>query len=116
MQNRGVSKGMSDVESIRRFQYRHSRHKANFSVEFIVGGQTFHGFCKDVSDAGIRAEFDGSVVVGSSGFLILRKPSGELRLEAQVTYLEKRQVGLNFLLKTISEHGTLIEFIAPYPR
>jgi len=99
---------MSALENIRNFQYRHSRHEANFNVEFIAGGETFHGICKDVSDAGIRAEFDGSLVVGSSGLLILLKPTGELRLQAQVTYRDKSQVGLNFLLRAISGHGSLL--------
>ena len=70
------------------------------------------GFCKDVGQAGIRAEFDDPITVGSSGLLILRPPAGVLELHAQVAYIEKRQVGLLFLFETSWERRMTIEFIA----
>ncbi len=83
-----------------------------FSVDFVRGGLAFHGFCRDVSDAGIRAEFDDPIVVGDSGLLILRPPTGVLEVRAQIAYIEKRQVGLLFLFQTSWERRMTIEFIA----
>jgi hypothetical protein len=102
---------MSDLDGIRKFEYRPSRVKAHFHIDFIGENETFHGICIDISVAGIRAEFDGSVVVGSSGVLILRSPSGVLNLEAQVTYAVKGVVGLVFRFKTPSERGMTIQLI-----
>jgi hypothetical protein len=103
---------MSNPNGIRKFQYRPCRVTAEFDVEFVTGEKTFHGSCKDVSDAGLRAEFDGSVAIGSTGLLILRHQMGVLRLESQVAYIEKSQVGLVFLLKTAWEVEVLAAFIA----
>jgi len=103
---------MSDPASIRRFEYRPCRIAAGFSVDFMTGGETLHGICRNVSDAGIRAEFDGSVAVGSSGLLVLRHPTGVLRLETQVAYIEKSQVGLVFLFQTAWEREVTTTFIA----
>jgi hypothetical protein len=86
--------------------------KTGFQVEFSSGGPPFRGLCKDVSEAGIRAEFDDPMTVGSSGLLILRPPTGVLELRAQVVYIEKRQVGLLFLFQTSWERRMTIEFIA----
>jgi PilZ domain len=102
---------MSDLESIRKFEYRPFRMKTGFEVDFDSGGKTLHGLCRDVSDSGIRAEFDGSAVIGSSGLLILCHPTGVLRVEAQVAYVEKFQVGLVFLFKTQWESEMTIEFV-----
>jgi PilZ domain len=103
---------MKDSDNIRRFEYRPCRTKAGFCVDFVAEGETLHGLCRDVGDTGIRAEFDGSVVVGSSGLLILRPPTGVLKLEARVAYIEKFQVGLVFLFQTAAEREMAIEFIA----
>ena len=75
---------MNDLARVRKFIYRHCRVKTGFAVDFLVGREIFHGVCRNASDAGIRAEFDGSVVVGSSGLLVLHKPAGVLRLEARL--------------------------------
>jgi hypothetical protein len=103
---------MSDLESIRRFVYREPRTSTGFHVTFIAGGSPLYGLCRDVSDAGIRAEFDDPLTVGDSGLLILRPPSGVLELRAQIAYIEKRQVGLLFLFETEWERTMTIEFIA----
>ena len=103
---------MSDMESIRNFEYRRSRMKTGFGVDFVSDGETLHGICGDVSDAGIRAEFSGTLVVGRSGLLILRHPRGVLKLEAQVAYTEKHWAGLVFLFKTPLECEMAIEFVA----
>jgi hypothetical protein len=66
----------------------------------------------DVSDEGIRAALDGSVIVGSSGLLKLHHPDGVLEIEAQVAYIEKCQVGLIFLFKTPWERKLTIEYMA----
>jgi hypothetical protein len=102
---------MTSLESVRKFEYRPFRLKIGFDVDFEAGDVILHGLCRDVSDAGIRVEFDGSAVVGSSGLLILRHPTGELRLEAHVAYIEKCQVGLVFLFKTQWEREMTSEFI-----
>jgi len=97
---------------MRRFEYRLPRTTTGFRVEFVVGGETFHGLCRDISDAGIRAEFDDPVAIGSFGVLILRHPSRSLKVEAQVAYIEKYQVGFSFLAQTPQEHVMTMEFIA----
>jgi hypothetical protein len=81
-------------------------------VTFIVTGSAIGGLCRDVSETGIRAEFDDPLAAGDSGLLILRPPAGVLELRAQVAYIEKRQVGLLFLFETPWERMMTIEFIA----
>lgn len=103
---------MSDLESVRKFEFRPCRMKAGFDVTFVAGGETIHGVCRDLSGSGVRAEFDGHVTIGSSGELILRHPSGALNLEAQVAYIEKNQVGLVFLFRTPSECALVARLIA----
>ena len=103
---------MNELDSIRRFEYRPCRLKTGFGVDFVAGGETLHGLCRDVGDAGICAEFDGSLAVGASGLLILRHPAGVLKLEARVAYIEKCQVGLVFLFQTPAECEITSEFIA----
>ena len=103
---------MRDLDSIRRFVYREPRTSTGFHVNFIAGGSPLRGFCRDVSDTGIRAEFDDPITIGDSGLLILRPPTGVLELRAQVAYVEKRQVGLLFLFETAWERTMTIEFIA----
>ncbi len=70
------------------------------------------GLCRDVSESGIRAEFDDPLVLSGTGLLILRPPTGVLELRAQVAYIEKRQVGLLFLFETLWERRMTDEFIA----
>jgi PilZ domain len=103
---------MSPVDSTRKFQYREPRLKIGFNVDFATGGALFPGFCRDVSNAGIRGEFEGPIVVGSEGLLILRPPAGVLELQARVAYVDKRQVGLLFLFGTPWERTSTLEFIA----
>src|SRR6202051_2739630 len=103
---------MSDLDSIRRFVYREPRTSTGFHVNFIAGGSPLHGLCRDVSDAGIRAEFDDPLTVGGSGLLILRPPTGVLELRARVAYIEKQQVGLLFLFETPWERRMTVKFIA----
>lgn len=103
---------MSGENTMRDFVYRKPRMKTGFQVEFSCEGPPFLGLCKDVSEAGIRAEFDDPIVVGSSGLLILRPPTGVLELRAQVAYIERRQVGLLFLFQTPWESRMTMEFLA----
>jgi hypothetical protein len=103
---------MRDLDSIRRFVYREPRTSTGFHVNFIAGGSPLHGSCRDISETGIRAEFDDPITIGDSGLLILRPPTGVLELRAQVAYVEKRQVGLLFLFGTPWERTMTIEFIA----
>jgi hypothetical protein len=100
------------LDNIRNFVYRESRLVTGFPVEFVVAGATFRGICRDVSDAGIRAEFDDPLVVGGSGLLILRPPTGVLELQAQVAYIERRQIGLLFVFETSWERNMTMDFIA----
>jgi PilZ domain len=109
--NREGPAGMRDLDDIRRFEYRRPRMATGFNVEFVAGGESFQGLCRDVSDAGIRAEFDGPIIVGGDGLLILRPRTGVLELRAHVAYIEKRQVGLLFLFETSWEHSMTLEFI-----
>ncbi len=103
---------MSELESVRRFEYRPCRVTTGFNVEFVSAGETIQGLCRDVSDSGIRAKFEGSVAVGDSGLLILRHPAGVLEIEAQVAYIDRFQVGLEFRFKTSWERELTIEYIA----
>ena len=103
---------MRVLDGIRRFTYREPRMAAGFRVEFVTAGSPSRGLCRDVSDAGIRAEFDDPLTVGGCGLLILRPPTGVLELRAQVAYIEKQQVGLLFLFETSWERRMTMEFIA----
>jgi len=85
---------------IRNFEYRLPRITTGFRVEFKVNGDILRGLCRDFTEAGIRAELDGAVVVGSVGTVILRYASRVLEVEAQVAYLERHQTGLVFLDRT----------------
>lgn len=96
---------------MRAFKYRLPRMMTGFSVDFLVSGETLHGLCRDFSEAGIRAEFDGPVAVGSFGTLILRHSVRVVRLEAQVAYLEKYQVGLSFLVQTTQEREMALQIM-----
>ena len=103
---------MRVLDGIRRFTYREPRMAAGFRVEFVTAGSPSRGLCRDVSDAGIRAEFDDPLNVGGAGLLNLRPPTGVLELRAQVAYIEKEQVGLLFLFETSWERRMTMEFIA----
>ena len=103
---------MSELDSIRKFEYRPSRISTGFSVEFVTAEESIQGLCRDVSDSGVRARLDGSVAVGDTGLLILRHPAGVLEIEAQVAYIDRFQVGLEFRCKTSWERELTIEYIA----
>ena len=103
---------MRDLDTIRRFVYREPRTSTGFNVTFIAEGTPRNGLCRDVSETGIRAEFDDPLAVEDSGLLILRPPTGVLELRAQVAYVEKRQVGLLFIFETPWERMMTIEFVA----
>jgi hypothetical protein len=103
---------MKIEESIRKFEYRPCRITAGFDLEFVAEGKTLHGLCEDVSDDGIRATLNGSVVVGSFGLVIFCHSTGVLELEAQVAYLDGTHVGLVFLFQTPWERGIINHLIA----
>ena len=103
---------MRDLESIRRFVYREPRMATGFHVDFLAGGSPLRGLCRDVSDTGIRAEFDDPLTLGDTGLLTLRPHAGVLELRAQIAYIENRQVGLLFLFETPWERRMTVEFIA----
>jgi len=103
---------MSALKSIRKFEYRPCRIAAGFDVDFVVGAETIHGRCRDVSDTGIRAALDVFVSVGSSGLLILRHPTGELEIESRIAYAEKDHVGLIFLFRSSWEREITSDYIA----
>jgi hypothetical protein len=112
VQSRKGPARMTEPSNIRNFEYRPCRIAAGFGIDFVAGGETLHGICRDVSNSGIRATLNGSVAVGNSGVLILHHPMGELKLEAQVAYIEELKVGLEFLFKTTWECAMTIEFVA----
>lgn len=103
---------MTDPGTIRKFEYRPCRIVTGFEIDFVVQKDVFHGTCRDVSDAGIRATLDGSVTVGISGRLTLRHPVGVLEVEAQVAYIEKLFVGFVFLFETPWESAKVIDYMA----
>ena len=100
------------MDIIRKFEYRHPRLSAGFIVEFVLTEQTLLGRCRDVSDAGIRAEFDGPIDVGETGTLILRHPMRVLRLEAEVAYLGRGGVGLSFLFDSPQQRDSTVQFMS----
>ena len=104
---------MNETAKVRRYVFRQSRAKVAFPVDFLVGGEIFHGVCRNTSDAGIRAEFDRSLVVGSSGLLVLHRLGAALKLEARVAYMDAGDVGLEFTFKSNLVHARVIGFIAP---
>jgi len=106
---------MRHLDSIRTFVYREPRMATGFNVDFLAGGSPLSGLCRDVSDTGIRAEFDDPLILGDTGLLTLRPPSGVLELRAQIAYIEKRQVGFLFLFETAWERRMTVEFIAAIP-
>jgi hypothetical protein len=108
---RGLQK-MSDPKTIRRFEYRPCRINAGIKVDFVTDAGTFHGLCRDVSDTGIRAWFDGLLELGNSGVLTLRHPAGVLELEGQIAYVEEYQVGLTFIFRSPWERRMTVEYIA----
>jgi hypothetical protein len=103
---------MSDLQNVRDFEYRPSRMRADIGVDFLAEDDVLHGICKDVNNTGIRAQFDCCVAAGRSGLLILRHPTGVLKLEARVAYVENGQVVLVFDFKTPSEYEMAVQFIA----
>lgn len=103
---------MNNENSIRKFEYRPSRTTGRFDLEFVVEGKTILGYCKDVSEEGIRASLDGSVEVGGFGLVVFRHSGGVLELEAQVAYIDGSQVGLVFLFQTPWERGAINSLIA----
>jgi hypothetical protein len=102
---------MTDLESVRKFDYRPCRVPTGFDVDFVAGEETFHGLCRDVSDAGIRVKLDGAVAVGDSGKLVLHHPTGVLKLDAQVAYIDHGHVGFEFISETDWERTTINEFM-----
>jgi hypothetical protein len=100
------------VDSIRKFEYRQPRLSAGFTVEFVLAEQTLQGRCRDVSDTGIRAEFNGAIDVGETGMLILRHPMRVLRQEAEVAYLGRGGVGLSFVFDSPQQRNLTIQFIS----
>jgi hypothetical protein len=103
---------MTAPNSVRKFEYRPCRIATGFDVDFVAGEKSLRGLCRDVSNSGIRATFDGSIAVGTSGLLVLRHPIGVLKVEAQVAYIQTDQVGLEFIFKTSWESAMTIEYIA----
>jgi hypothetical protein len=103
---------MSENDIVRRFEYRPCRIPAGFNIDFEVKGHIIFGYCKDVSEEGIRATLDGPATVGASGRLTLRHPSGVLEIEAQVAYIEECHFGLVFVFQTPWERALTTQFIA----
>jgi hypothetical protein len=97
---------------MREFSYRQPRMMTSFRVEFCVGDDCFHGFCRDISERGIRAEFVDPLIQGSSGLLILRPRIGVLEVRSQVAYVEDDHAGLLFVFQTPMERKMTAEFIA----
>jgi hypothetical protein len=106
------SSGMKKQDSVRKFEYRPSRTAGGFDLEFIADGKTITGFCKDLSEEGIRATLDGPVVVGSFGLVVFRHSTGTLELEAQVAYIDKLHIGIVFLFQTAWERTAINNLIA----
>jgi hypothetical protein len=103
---------MKIEDSVRKFEYRPCRITAGFDLEFVAEGRTLQGLCEDVSNEGLRATFDGSVIVGSFGLVVFSHSAGVLELEAQVTYIDRCHVGLAFLFQTPWERQLIHDLIA----
>jgi hypothetical protein len=112
IQNQEESSAMTDLNGIRKFEYRPCRIATGFNVDFEVEGETLYGICRDVSDTGIRVKLDGSVVVGDSGLLTLRHPLGVIKLEANVAYIDQYHVGLVFVFETNRERAAALDYMS----
>jgi len=107
-----ISAKLSKRIQVRNFVYRPYRMRTGFAVEFFVGEMEFGGLCRDVSDAGIRAEFNGSLAIEDTGILHLLHPIGQLKLEAKVAYIERCQAGLVFVFQNERERHVTSGYVA----
>lgn len=82
---------------VRKLEYRSPRLASDIDISFAVDGQIFAGYCRDVSESGIRARFARDIAVGHSGVLTLHHRDGPVKRRARVAYIEGRTVGLSFL-------------------
>ncbi len=73
---------------------------------------TLHGRCRDLSEEGIRAEFEGKVEAGHTGLLTLRHSARVLRIDARSTHAEESQVGLSFIFETPEQRAAATRFAA----
>ncbi len=97
---------------MRRFEYRSARLATGFPIDFVLRTQTLRGLCTDVSDAGICAEIEGAVAIGSVGTLVLRHPECVLRVEAEVAHMDADHVGLAFCLHLPHELASVRGLVA----
>ena len=104
---------------MRKLEYRRPRRPVSFTVEFLSNGEILRGLCRDVTDAGLRVDFDGRAIIGTSGTLTLRHPTRVFSIKATIAYLDNAHTVLTFLFDTPQERGTAAQFftsIAPLQR
>jgi PilZ domain len=97
---------------MRKLEYRRPRLVSAFDIEFVVGGQTLYGQCKDSSATGIRAELDCPVAVGCSGLLTLHYHEGIVKRRARIAYRNGLMIGLSFLSNEPDESNDPTQLIA----
>jgi len=97
---------------MRRLEYRAPRKTAAFPIEFSTDSGTTQGSCRDVSETGIRAEFDCRSPLGATGVLTLRHPAHKLTLLARITHAEPSHVGFSFVFAVPEERGAAKRFVA----
>ena len=101
-----------DLDSVRKFEYRLFRISAGFAVSFVLDNQIFRGLCKDISDTGIRAEFDGPLLPGAEGSLTLHHRTGDSKFDARVAHSRSGEVGIEFVFQAPWQHEMAIQAVA----
>jgi hypothetical protein len=85
------------LRNIRKLEYRNARHGSAVTIHFAVDGETFRGYCNDLSESGLRACLNLPVAMGSLGLLTLHHRDGAITRRARVACVEGLTVGLSFL-------------------
>lgn len=100
------------MSNVRKFQYRPSRKKAVFPIEFKTEMGVFRGVCRNVSNTGIRAEFETPLTVGDAGCLVLCHPLRSIEVDARVAYIEETEVGLEFEFGSAWQRGQVLGLLS----
>lgn len=100
------------AQNVRTFEYRACRIDTTFAVDFESGGEKSRGLCRNVSAAGICAEFDIPLSIRASGTLTLYHRRSTLQIPAEVSYVQQGQVGLIFQFHSPQEREQMAAFAA----
>jgi hypothetical protein len=100
---------------IRKLEYRSARLPAAVTLHFAVDGETFRGYCNDLSESGVRASLNLPVALGSLGSLTLHFRDGAVTRRARVACVEGLTVGLSFLSEETPRETAVIALVPKPP-